>query len=164
MKVEVGFITAWRRAIFFTFVGAIILFGVTSTLCQTYIGPGLITNVVTLAVLLVCIVGFILVLADKWGLYSGFGTAVIESGIFIYNDKKRHYNISVGDMVKVDIEKIRISSENSMSANFKSVLAYRILIQTANKKYYIESDRAAGRQYNEVDLYNLYLYLQKARS
>lgn len=162
MKVEVGFITSWRRAIFFTFIGCVVLFGVAATLCQTYMGAGLASNVISLFVLLLCIVLFILVIADKWNLFSGYGTAVIENGRLIYNDKKRHYDIKLSDIKKVDIEKIRTASENSMSVKNSMVIAYRILIKTDKKKYYIESVRAKDLQYNEVDLYNLYLYIQKA--
>lgn len=162
MKVEVGFITAWRRAIFFTAVLCIILFGFSTTICQNIIGKGLISNVVMVFVLMLCIIFFILVLADKWGRYEDIGTAIIDNGKLIYNDKKRHFNIALSDMTKVDIEEVLLSSKNSISSS-KKVLAYRILIQVGKKKYYIESDQARGRSYQEVDLYNLYLYINEKR-
>lgn len=155
MKVEVGYITAWRRAIFFTFIFSIILFGTVSSIASAYIG-GIVSNIISVGILLVCVAFFILVLADKWDKYSGLGIAEIKDGVFIYEDKKRHYKIKLEDIKKVDIENVKTGE------NLKTILAYRILIQTVkNKKYYIESDRASGREYNEVDIYNLYLYLME---
>jgi hypothetical protein len=164
LKVEVGYITSWRRAIFFTFVACIIVFGIVSTLSQTYIGAGFVSNIIGVAVLMVCILIFLLVYADKWNRYSGTGTAVISDGVFVYNDKKRHYSIPLSDITGLDIQNIRISNENSVSGNAGTPIAYRIMIKTARKKYYIESDRAGGRAYNEVDLHRLYIFLQEARN
>lgn len=156
MKVEVGYITAWRRAIFFTLVLSIILFGTVSSVISAYVGAGIIVNIVSVGVLLICIVLFLLVLGDKWERYSGIGIAEIQDGIFIYDDKKRHFKIKLEDIQKVDIENVKLGE------NIRTILAYRILIQTKNKKkYYIESDRACGREYNEVDIHNLYLYLME---
>ena len=155
MKVEVGYITSWRRAIFFSVIFSVVIFGVASTLCTSYIGQGLVSNIISVGVLVLCIAGFILVLADKGGRYTGTGTAVIEGGKFSYNDKKRHINIDVKDVTKVDIEPIK------MGETSKVPLAFRLVICCGKKKYFIESDRAQGRDYNQVDLHNLYILLQQ---
>lgn len=154
MKVEVGYITSWRRAIFFTFIVSIILFGTVSIVCSVYV-PGIVGNIINVLVILLCIIVFILVLSDKWDKYTGIGIAEIKDGVLIYEDRKRHYKINIKDIKKVDIENIK------WGENIKSVLAYRILIKTNKKKYYIESDRAEGRAYNEVELHKLYLYIME---
>lgn len=155
MKVEIGYITSWRRAIFFTLVISIALFGTASTLCTSYMGVGLVSNIVSVGVLVLCIGAFILVLSDRWNRYTGVGTAAIEDGRLVYNDRKRHFSIPIDSIKKVDIEGIIMGREGSKP------IAYRILIRTNKKKYYIESDRAAGREYNEVDLHRLYLYIKE---
>ena len=157
MSVQIGYITSWRRAMFLTVVFSIIVFGATATLTNAYIGIALIANMISVGALVLCIALFLLVLSDKWDRYSGAGTADIKDGTFIYNDKKRHLKIELKDISKVDMEKITFASSNQAS----SPMAYRLLIKTSKKKYYIESDRAAGREYNEVDLHNLYIYLQQ---
>ncbi len=155
MKVEVGYITSWRRAIFFTLIIAVIIFGTVSTVSASLITAGLVSNIISVGALVLCIGLFILVLSDHWNRYSGSGTASIEDGLFTYHDRKRHYEIRLKDIKKLDIEEITLGREGGRP------LAFRILIQTKKKKHYIESDRAAGRAYNEVDLYRLYLYVQK---
>lgn len=157
MKTTVGYITSWRRMIFWTLVFSIILFGLASTLCTTYIGPGLVSNIISVGVLVICIGIFILVIGDKWNKFTGEGFAAISDEVLVYNDKKRHFNIKLSDIKKIDIENIKTGSQS------KTVLAYRIVIKTSNKKYYIESDRALGRQMTEMDLYNLYLFLMEKR-
>lgn len=157
MSVEVGYITSWRRAMFFTFIIAIILFGTVSSICSVYVGVPLVSNIISVGVLVLCIAMFILVMADRNNKYTGTGTADIKDGKFIYNDKKRHFEILLSDIKKVDMEKITFVSLNADAAP----MAYQMLIQTAKKKYYIESDRAQGRAYNEVDLHRLYIYLQE---
>lgn len=155
MKVKVGYITSWRRAIFFTLILAIILFGTVSTLCTTYLGASILTNIISVGVLVLCIGGFILVLADKMEHYEGIGNAVVEDGHFLYNDKKRHIDLLLSEIKKVDIQNILLGREGSKP------LAYRLLIQTEKRKYYIESERAFGLPYQEVDLHRLYLFLQE---
>ncbi len=154
MKVEVGYITAWRRAIFFTFIISIMLFGIVSSLCSVYL-TGIVGKIITVFAILLCIVAFILVLSDKWDRYIGIGIAEIKDGVLIYEDRKRHFKINISDIKKVDMENIK------WGENIKTILAFRILIQTKKKKYYIESDRACGRQYNEVELHKLYLYIME---
>lgn len=156
MTVRVGYITSWRRAIFFTMVLAIIIFGLGSSLGTVLFGKGIRSNAVSVVMLLLGIIFFILVLADKWEWFEGEGTAVIQDGKFSYNDKKKHININLSDIKKVDMEKIVIGENTA-----PKVLAYKMLIKTNNKKYYIESERAYGREYNEVDLHRLYIFLQE---
>lgn len=155
MKVEVGYITSWRRAIFFTLIISIILFGTASTVSTAYIGAGLISNIISVGVLVICIGSFVLVLADKWNRYSGIGTASVIDGVFSYNDRKRHFEIRLDNISKLDMENICIGREGG------NPIAYRLMIGAGKKKYYIESDRAAGRAYNEVDLFRLYIMLQQ---
>ena len=157
MTVEVGYITSWRRAIFFSLIGSIIIFGLASAVCSAYIGIPFVGNIISVGVLVLCIAMFIMVLADRKGRYAGKGTGNIQDGIFIYSDKKRHFEIPLKDIKKVDVENILIGNASGSG----KPLAYRVLIKTAKKKYYIESDRAAGREYNEVDLHRLYTYLQE---
>lgn len=156
MTVNVGYITKWRRAIFFTLVLDIILFGLGSSLGTMLLGKGIRANMLSVFLLLVCIVLMLLVVADKWDWFQGEGTGIIEDGKFSYNDKKKHISVNLSDIKKVDIEKI-VMGENTAP----KVLAYRLLIKTDKKKYYIESERALGREYNEVDLHRLYIYLQE---
>ncbi len=156
MTVRVGYITSWRRAIFAAVVFAIVLFGLGSSLGIVLFGKGIQANVLNVLMLILGIVIFILVLADKWEWFEGDGTAVIQDGKFSYNDKKKHINIALADIKKVDMEKI-VMGENTSP----KVLAYRMLIKTDKKKYYIESERALGQEYNEVDLHRLYIFLQE---
>lgn len=156
MTVEVGYITSWRRKIFLTLIFAIVFFGISSSVCTAYIPIKIFANIISLFVLFICVIMFVFVLADKNDRYAGKGTADIKEGIFVYGDKKRHYEIRLADIKKVDIEKISLGN----AGEEKKPIAYRILIQTHKKKYYIESERARGRKYNEVDLYRLYIYLQ----
>lgn len=158
MKVEIGYITSWRRAIFFVFVGCIVIFGLASTLSASLLGAGLVSNIISVGALTLCIGLFILVLADKWNRYSGTGTATIEDGALCYNDKKRHFNIALKDITKLDMEAITIGREGGRP------IAFSLLIQTGKKKYYIESDRAGGRSFDEVDLHRLYLYIREHMS
>lgn len=113
MKVEIGYITSWRRAIFFTLIISIVLFGTASTLCTSYMGVGLVSNIVSVGVLVLCIGAFILVLSDKWNRYTGTGTAAVEGGRFVYNDRKRHFSIPVDSIKKVDIEGIIMGREEA---------------------------------------------------
>ena len=49
MKVKVGYITRWRRAIFFTLVACIVVFGLVSTVCAKLIEAALVSNMVSVA-------------------------------------------------------------------------------------------------------------------
>lgn len=100
MKVKVGYITRWRRAIFFTLVACIVVFGLVSTVCAKLIEAALVSNMVSVAALLLCIVVFVLVLSDKWERFEGEGIAAIENGEFTYHDKKRHIEIAMDDIKK----------------------------------------------------------------
>ncbi len=156
MTVRVGYITRWRRAIFLSVILGVMLFGFGSSLGIVLFGKGLQANAISVFMLLIGIIIFILVLADKWDWFEGEGTAVITDGKFSYNDKKKHINIMLSDIRKVDMEKIVIGENTT-----PKVLAYKLIIKTDKKKYYIESERALGREYNEVDLHRLYIYLQE---
>ncbi len=157
MEVKVGYITSWRRAIFFTFVFCIILFGTASTLSSKLIGIAYVSNIVSVFVLLLCIVLILLVIGDKFERYEGKGIAAITDGSFTYHDKKRHIEIALADIRNLDIKPIFIGQ------NEKNPLAYQVIIKTGRKKQIIESERARGNAYNEVDLYRLYIMLQEKR-
>lgn len=155
MKAEVGYITAWRRGIFFSLVAAIIFFGLAGTITQAYVETILIRNIVGVFALLVGIVFVILIVADPKGIYEGQGELEITTEQISYKDKKRSFNIKREDIKSIDIKPVYFGQ------NEKSILAFHIIIDTGKKKYYIESDRAKGRRYDEVGLYKLYLYLQE---
>lgn len=158
MKAEVGYITAWRRGIFFSLVGSIILFGLTNTLGAAYLKNPISQNALGVLALLIGIAWVIIVVADPGGHYQGEGNLFVEGDIIRYEDKKRHFKINKKDIKKVDIEPIYIGQNHSKA------LAFRILVDIGKKKYYIESDRARGREYNEVDLFKLYICLQENTS
>lgn len=160
MKVKVGYITSWRRAIFFVLVMCIVVFGLSSTVCARFIPTPVISNIVSVGVLLVCIALFILVLSDKWARYEGEGIAAIEDGTFTYHDKKRHIQVALIDIKNVDMKPITLGQTS------QTILAYQLLIQMnhGKKKYVIESERARGQAYNEVDLHRLYIWLQEKRT
>lgn len=155
MKAEVGYITAWRRGIFFSFIAAIIFFGLAGTITQAYVETILIRNIVGVFALLAGIVFVILIVADPKGIYEGQGELEITTEQISYKDKKRSFNLKREDIKTIDIKPVYFGQ------NEKSILAFHIIIDTGKKKYYIESDRAKGRRYDEVGLYKLYLYLQE---
>lgn len=123
MKVKVGYITRWRRAIFFTLVACIVVFGLVSTVCAKLIEAALVSNMVSVAALLLCIVVFVLVLSDKWERFEGEGIAAIENGEFTYHDKKRHIEIAMDDIKSVDIKPITLGQTS------KTNLAYLLVIR-----------------------------------
>lgn len=155
MKAEIGYITAWRRAIFFTVIADIVVFGLSSSLSSALVGPGIITNAVSVGVLILCAICTLLVIADKADKFRDIGSIIIEDGELLYNDKKRHIRLNLSDIKKVDIEKIYMGRQDGPAT------AYRILIAAGKKKYYIESDRACGRQYNEMGINEIYLYIME---
>ena len=154
MKVKVGYITRWRRAIFFTLVACIVVFGLVSTICAKLIEAALVSNMVSVAALLLCIVVFVLVLSDKWERFEGEGIAAIENGEFTYHD----IEIAMDDIKSVDIKPITLGQTS------KTNLAYLLVIKTNKKKYQIESERARGQAYDEVDLHRLYIWIQEKRT
>ena len=147
MKVKVGYITRWRRAIFFTLVACIVVFGLVSTVCAKLIEAALVSNMVSVAAL-----------SDKWERFEGEGIAAIENGEFTYHDKKRHIEIAMDDIKSVDIKPITLGQTS------KTNLAYLLVIKTNKKKYQIESERARGQAYDEVDLHRLYIWIQEKRT
>ena len=118
----------------------------------------LVSNMVSVAALLLCIVVFVLVLSDKWERFEGEGIAAIENGEFTYHDKKRHIEIAMDDIKSVDIKPITLGQTS------KTNLAYLLVIKTNKKKYQIESERARGQAYDEVDLHRLYIWIQEKRT
>lgn len=156
MTVRVGYITRWRQAIFFTLILDIIIFGLGSSVLKMLLGKGVHTNMLSVFLLIVCIILLLIVIADKWCWFDGEGTGNIEGGIFTYKSKRKSFSVELADIKKVDMEKIVMGETTSTK-----VLAYKMLIKTSKKKYYIESERAIGREYNEVDLHRLYIYLQE---
>ncbi|MDE6024582.1 MAG: hypothetical protein K2G45_03925 [Lachnospiraceae bacterium] len=155
MKAEVGYITAWRRGIFFSFIAAIVIFGLVNTLVGAYIGIVIVKNIIGVFALLVGIVLVIAAIGDPMERYTGEGQLDILENTIKYEDKKRSFTLKPTDIKNVDIQPIYIGQRGT------SPLAYRIVIDTGKKKYYIESDRARGRQYNEVGIYKLYVCLQE---
>lgn len=154
MKVRVGYITAWRRAIFFSLVAAIIFFGTISTASSYLIGVALISNMLGVLALLGGVILVLFVVGDRALRFEGFGEADFTGGRFVYKDKKRKLDIKLSDIKNVDIEEIALGQNGF-------VLAYQLVIRTEKRKYYIESERTFKKTYQETDLYNLYLELQK---
>ena len=70
MKVTVGYINAWRHAVFFAMIGGIILFGLCSTVASAVLGGGAAANVIGVTVLIVAIILFLMVYGDKYRLFS----------------------------------------------------------------------------------------------
>ena len=95
MKVKVGYITRWRRAIFFTLVACIVVFGLVSTVCAKLIEAALVSNMVSVAALLLCIVVFVLVLSDKWERFEGEGIFSFEYWDFTYLYKMLHIEFAM---------------------------------------------------------------------
>ena len=106
MKAEVGYITAWRRGIFFSLVAAIIFFGLAGTITQAYVETILIRNIVGVFALLVGIVFVILIVADPKGIYEGQGELEITTEQISYKDKKRSFNIKREDIKSIDIKPV----------------------------------------------------------
>jgi hypothetical protein len=66
--------------------------------------------------------------------------------------------IGVADIKSVDIKPITLGQTS------KTNLAYLLVIKTNKKKYQIESERARGQAYDEVDLHRLYIWIQEKRT
>ncbi|MDD6327938.1 MAG: hypothetical protein Q4D54_03830 [Eubacteriales bacterium] len=158
MKIRVGYITSWRRAIFFSVLFVILIFGLSSTLCSSLMGPGLVTNIVSVGALCIGIALFLLVLSDRFGKFEGDGYMARSQGILQYKDKKRHFEVQIAELTKIDIEPITVGRQGGKP------IAYRIVLQTGKKTRYIESERAFGANYDEVDLYKLYIFIQEAKN
>lgn len=152
MKAEIGYIKAWRLSMFFAAIIDIIIFGLGSTIASARVG-GIAANMMSVMILIICIIIFILVYTDKADRFRDIGAAEISDGVLIYEDRKRHYKIPVSDIKKIDMEKICMGRYDGPPT------AYRILLATDKKKYYIESDRAMGRNYNEMGINDIYMYI-----
>lgn len=153
MKVKVGFITAWRRAVFFALILAVIIFGLASTLATSLIGPGAVANAVGVVFLLIGGVFFLIVLFDRNDRFSGEGEGKIENGVFSYKDKRREFSIPLSEITKVTFDRIKQTETG------RKVLAYKLTVKAGKKIRVIESERAEGRAEHEVSLYALYTEL-----
>lgn len=158
LKYEIGYIKAWRSTIFLVTVFSMIILGISMSVAGSVFGPGIISGMICLGAIFICIILMIITFADKFRLFEGFAEVEYHEEGFRYKDKKKKIEISYSDIKKLDIQPIKFGE------GIKYVIAYRILIEADNKKFYIESDRAGGRTYTEVDIYKLYLELQKRRS
>ena len=156
MKVTIGYITAWRRAVFLAMVLGIVLFGSASTLATAFLGGGLRANLIGVLALLFAILLWLMVYADRGGHFEGEAEAAVSNGHFFYRDKKRTIECEIADITKLDFKALKASETG------RTVLAYQIIIKTEKKTYTILSDRAAGRSEKEVDLYRLYTALNEA--
>ena len=157
MKVTVGYINAWRHAVFFAMIGGIILFGLCSTVASAVLGGGAAANVIGVTVLIVAIILFLMVYVDKYRLFEGDGEARFENGSLIYRDKKRSFTVPFSEMKILKFEDIKTTEPGRI------LIAYRLVIKTDEKTFFIESDRAAGRKAEEVELYKLYQALLDMR-
>lgn len=155
MKTQVGFITSWRRWMFFTLVFDIFLFGMISTCASNLVG-GRIGNMIGVMALFGCAILFILVLADKNDRFLDICDANIENGILHYKDKKKEFSVNISDITKLDYKKINMGKYDGPPT------AYQLLIIAGKKKYIIESERAKGRDLEELGIHDLYLYISKA--
>ena len=139
-------------------MACIVVFGLVSTVCAKLIEAALVSNMVSVAALLLCIVVFVLVLSDKWEALRAKESPRLRTGEFTYHDKKRHIEIAMDDIKSVDIKPITLGQTS------KTNLAYLLVIKTNKKKYQIESERARGQAYDEVDLHRLYIWIQEKRT
>lgn len=154
MKYKVGYITAWRKAFFGIIILFLMVFGIIATVAPTVIGVTVVSNMLCVVAFIGGIILCLIVYADRGEKFAGFGIADFSEDELSYSDKKRHFNVKYSDIKKLDIEEIVIIQNTGP-------FAYRILIKTDRKTFYIESDRASGRSYNDTDIYNLYLELQR---
>lgn len=155
MKVKVGYITSWRKAIFFALILFLLLFGFARSISFSLIGPGVITNVVSLLAFLVGGVAFAYVCFGGRSRFEGEGQIDIKDGKVSYHDKKRHFDVRLKDIKKIDIQPLMFRKQGG------NTLAYQVIVATNKKTYYIESEFVADQTYDQVDLYKLYLYLQE---
>ena len=154
MKYKIGYITALRKAFFWSVLFAIVIFGSISTVASSLIGIVAISNIISAIAFFVGVFVCLLVYADRNDHFTDYGLAAFEEDGFKYSDKKRHFSVKYSDIKRIDLQEI-IIRQNS------SAYAYKILIQTDRRMFCIESDRAEGRPYTEMEIYQLYLELQK---
>lgn len=157
MKVTIGYIKAWRLAVFLAMVGGIILFGLVSTLATAILGGGAVANAVGVLALLVAIFLFLLVYADKLSLFEGEAEASLDNGKLHYKDKKREFDVPFEKIQLLKFDDVKTTEPGRI------LFAYKLVIKTKDKTYEIESDRAGGRKPEEVDLYRLYQALLEER-
>lgn len=154
MKYKVGYITAWRKSFFGTIILFLMVFGIIATVAPAIISIAIASNMLCAVTFIGGIILCLLVYADRGDRFTGFGVADFSEEELSYSDKKRHFSIKYSDIKKLDIEEILLIQN-------AGPFAFRIMIKTDRKTFYIESDRACGRAYNDTDIYNLYLELQR---
>ncbi|MBR4514606.1 MAG: hypothetical protein IKO61_06950 [Lachnospiraceae bacterium] len=157
MKVKVGFITAWRRAVFIAVMFGILFVGLGASLGNVFFGKTAIANAIGVLSLFVALIPFALVFADRNDRFTDEGEGRVENGVLFYKDRKRNYEIKLDEIKTMDMKDVKMSERS------KSALCYALTIKTEKKTYIIESDRAAGRSERDVDLYRLYSYLLDLR-
>ena len=157
MKVRVGFITAWRRAVFFAVMCGILIVGLGASLGNVFFGKTALANAVGVISLFIALVPFAFIFADRNDRFAGEGEGKVENGIFSYKDKKRSFEIRLDDIKTMDMKDVKMSERS------KTALCYALTIKTEKKTYVIESDKASGRSERDVDLYRLYSYLLELR-
>lgn len=155
MKVKVGFITSWRRAMFFSLVGFILIFGFARSISTALLGINTVTTIISLAAFFAGAALFIYVTFGAKARFEGEGEISEANGVFRYKDKKRHFDVRMADIKKIDIQPMTFRKQGG------NPLAYEVIIVAGNKKYLIESEFADGLEYNEVSLYKLYIFLQE---
>ena len=157
MKVKVGFITAWRRAVFLAVVCGILFVGIGASLGNVLFGKTALANAVGVLSLFVALIPFALVFSDRNDRFTDEGEGRVENGILHYKDRKRSFDIKLDDIKTMDMKDIKMSERS------KSALCYALVIKTEKKTYVIESEKASGRSDRDVDLYRLYSYLLELR-
>lgn len=155
MKIKVGYITSWRRAIFFSLIGFVLFVGFSRTISTSLLGVNLITNTISLLALLLGGFGFSYVCLGKRQYFEGEGTIKIQDGQVHYNDKKRHFVIMLAEIKKIDIAPITFRKQG------QKPFAYQVIVVSGKKTYYIESEFIKDQSYKQVELYKLYLLLQE---
>lgn len=155
MKVKVGYITSWRKVIFFTLILFLLLFGFARSICLSLMGTGLITNVISLLAFLIGGAAFAYICLGGRSRFEGEGQIDIKDGKVFYNDKKRHFDMQLKNINKIDIQPLMFRKQGG------NTLAYQVIVATNKKTYYIESEFVTDQTYDQVDLYKLYLYLQE---
>lgn len=158
MKVKVGYVTSWRKAVFFSLIGFILFFGFSRTISQSFIGANRITSIISLMAFLIGGIWFVYVCFGSRYKFEGEGILEIKDGQADYRDKKRHFCLPLHAIKKIDILPITFQKQGGKP------LAYQVIVASDKKTYYIESEFVTDQSYDQVDLYKLYLYLQETKN
>lgn len=155
MNVKVGYITSWRKAVFFSLILFLLFFGFSRTICLSLIGANRISTIISIVAFLIGGLFFVYVCFGGRGRFEGQGEIQIADGKVNYQDKKRHFCVQLADVKKIDIQPIMFRKQGV------NPLAYQVIVATNKKTYYIESEFVSDQTYDQVDVYKLYLYLQE---